>query len=365
MTRSAGSSADVLRPDDREDLLAALRAIGAAEGIVDFGMRTCREMLRLVPGVSASYNEVSAAADRIAVVVYPDPGRDVINRFAGILERNLHDSPIVQQFDKVGEGEVVTWTDLDPDGAIFKTTLYREFYRPLGIHNQIAFMLPAPPGISVVLAVNGDGRTFERREHALLAELRLHLVNIYRLVSYAEAARQHDVALADDGWSVVLVNDDGIVLESNELAVAIGAAAGIDLGVGASLAGGALWAELAGSRVDMWAVSRPAGPTTLPQSEVPFEARLLRSAIGPHVVWLREPVRVTLQDAIELGLTPRQAQIALLLVDGLTNDQIARRLSISRGTVRKHLEVVFVRLDVPSRAAAVGKLQARARGRQR
>src|SRR6185369_10758083 len=123
--------------------------------------------------------------------------------------------------------------------------------------------------------------------------------------SHAEAARQRDAALADDGWSVVLVDDDGTVLESNEVATAIGRGSGIDLGVGDSLAGGALWAEISGGRVDLWAVSRPAGPRKVPNAHVPFEARLLRSSVGPHVLWIREPNRITAEDAMTLGLTAR------------------------------------------------------------
>jgi DNA-binding CsgD family transcriptional regulator len=103
-------------------------------------------------------------------------------------------------------------------------------------------------------------------------------------------------------------------------------------------------------------------PTPMP-SLAAFEARLLRSRVGPHLLWIREPSRVTEEDATALGLTRRQAQIALLLVDGLTNEQIAKRLGIAPGTVRKHLEGVFERMGVPSRAAAVGRLQARAGNR--
>jgi len=41
---------------------------------------------------------------------------------------------------------------------------------------------------------------------------------------------------------------------------------------------------------------------------------------------------------------------------GYSNYQIARRLGLSEGTVRKHLENAFNRLGVTSRAAAVAAL---------
>ena len=42
-----------------------------------------------------------------------------------------------------------------------------------------------------------------------------------------------------------------------------------------------------------------------------------------------------------------------LIAIGHTNDQAARKLGISPRTIRKHLEGVFAKADVPSRAAAV------------
>jgi DNA-binding NarL/FixJ family response regulator len=52
-------------------------------------------------------------------------------------------------------------------------------------------------------------------------------------------------------------------------------------------------------------------------------------------------------------LTPRQKDLLRLLAAGHTNTQIARRLGISEGTVRSHLEDIYERLNVSSRTAAV------------
>ena len=52
-------------------------------------------------------------------------------------------------------------------------------------------------------------------------------------------------------------------------------------------------------------------------------------------------------------LTPRQRQLLDLVAAGHTNAQIARRLGIAEGTVRKHLENISRRLGVSSRTAAV------------
>jgi DNA-binding CsgD family transcriptional regulator len=52
-------------------------------------------------------------------------------------------------------------------------------------------------------------------------------------------------------------------------------------------------------------------------------------------------------------LTPRQKDLLHLLAAGHTNAQIARRLGLSEGTVRTHLENIYTRLQVSSRTAAV------------
>lgn len=342
-------------PSRDDQLLESLRIIGEADGIVDFATRCCRELLRLVPGLSASYNEANPAARRNFTILEPPVDPEAHARYAEVFRRHMLENPIVRHFETTGEGGVTSWSDLDPSGKFFRTTLYRELYAPRGIRSEIAFLLPAPPGIQVALAVNRDGTEFSAEERALLAELRVHLINIYRLVSHAEAGRRRDAALADDGWSVVLVDDSGTVLESNEVAEAIGRAAGVDLSVGARL--DSLWSAISGSLGDRWAISRSTAPVRM-NGDAPFEARLVRSPVGPHVLWLREPRRLTEKDVEALGLTTRQAQVALLLVDGCTNATIAKRLQLAPSTVRRHMEAIFDRLGVRSRAAVVGRLQA-------
>jgi len=57
--------------------------------------------------------------------------------------------------------------------------------------------------------------------------------------------------------------------------------------------------------------------------------------------------------ANEPTLTAREREILALLADGLANKQIAGRLGISTNTVKTHLELLFDKLGVSSRAEAV------------
>jgi DNA-binding CsgD family transcriptional regulator len=55
---------------------------------------------------------------------------------------------------------------------------------------------------------------------------------------------------------------------------------------------------------------------------------------------------------VDPGLTPREREIVFLVAAGKTNAQIAAELWVTPSTVKKHLENVYQKLGVSSRAAA-------------
>ena len=57
----------------------------------------------------------------------------------------------------------------------------------------------------------------------------------------------------------------------------------------------------------------------------------------------------------QAGLTTREAEMLMLLAEGLSNKEIAQRANISAGTVRIHLENMFKKLHVRNRTEAAVK----------
>jgi DNA-binding CsgD family transcriptional regulator len=79
--------------------------------------------------------------------------------------------------------------------------------------------------------------------------------------------------------------------------------------------------------------------------------RAVLRLLGPH---LRQAYQdAELRRRVRPELTARQWDLLRLVAAGHTNTQIGRRLGISEGTVRKHLENIYGRLGVSSRTAAV------------
>ena len=79
--------------------------------------------------------------------------------------------------------------------------------------------------------------------------------------------------------------------------------------------------------------------------------RAVLTLLGPHLDRAYLDVQRRCHPAPQL--TPRQTGLLHLVAAGYTNSQIARRLGISDGTVRTHLENIYERLQVTSRTAAV------------
>jgi two-component system nitrate/nitrite response regulator NarL len=55
----------------------------------------------------------------------------------------------------------------------------------------------------------------------------------------------------------------------------------------------------------------------------------------------------------DMGLTPRQMDVFRLVIEGKSNKLIARELGVSDSTVKTHVQAIFERLDISSRAQAV------------
>jgi DNA-binding CsgD family transcriptional regulator len=72
--------------------------------------------------------------------------------------------------------------------------------------------------------------------------------------------------------------------------------------------------------------------------------------LRPHLEAALRRVRVH-DPLAQLELTGRQREIAVLVGEGLTNEEIAQRLGIAAATVKKHLEHVYAEIGIPNRAA--------------
>jgi DNA-binding NarL/FixJ family response regulator len=75
-------------------------------------------------------------------------------------------------------------------------------------------------------------------------------------------------------------------------------------------------------------------------------------ALGAPVILARERAEL----ALPAGLTPRQAEVARALAEGLSTKSIARRLGISPGTAKDHVAAVMAAIGARRRAEVAARL---------
>jgi NarL family two-component system response regulator LiaR len=76
-----------------------------------------------------------------------------------------------------------------------------------------------------------------------------------------------------------------------------------------------------------------------------------RGTLSPEVT--RDLISTEEQPKIGDDLTPRELEVLALMVAGLTNPEIADRLTISRATASSHVSHILQKLEVANRAEAI------------
>lgn len=104
----------------------------------------------------------------------------------------------------------------------------------------------------------------------------------------------------------------------------------------------------------------PGGWACLPPDATPAEliAAVHAAAAGLTTLpppWLSPPAGDDPPDPGDVTLTPRERDVLALLAEGLSNKRAARDLSVSESTVKFHVQALYSKLGVQSRAGAVAR----------
>src|SRR5712691_3144745 len=133
----------------------------------------------LVPSEINAYNEVDLRTQRNDVV-YDRPEAIKLPDGDRIFERHIPEHPLIA-YSKAKRGHgAVKISDLLSTTEFHRLGLYNEFFRLIGIEDQMVVSLPSPRPVVVGIALNRARRNFSGRDRLLLNVAYPHLLQAYR-----------------------------------------------------------------------------------------------------------------------------------------------------------------------------------------
>jgi|tagenome__1003787_1003787.scaffolds.fasta_scaffold20984990_2 DNA-binding CsgD family transcriptional regulator len=304
-----------------------------------FPPRFLRKLAGLIGTSAAAYSVLDRPNERLVQAIFWCEGDEFVE---GPSEetgepywRLRHSHPLCSYRERTGDWTTAhTVSEFASQRAFRRTPVWDELYRYEGVNYWLDLGLPPQKGVTRVFVFTQAARDFGERERVLLQLLEPHLERRAREVeSRAEAVNALAAAeeAGDQAHDIVLATAQGTIEfgspRSRELLRRY-------LGV----ANGAVPAAI----LD--------GTTVLPGAS----ARLtIRAACAGDLVVLL----LAEDDARTEQLTPRQHEVLAGVAAGLTDAEIAEGLGVARGTVGKHLEAIYERLDVHNRTSAAALLR--------
>ena len=319
-------------------LETALGILYAATSLRSLQLRVMRAAAALVGNQWVSYNEASALGGGDGFSLNTDEAPMKLHK---ILHALWHEHPTVHPARRVGRAGALTFTDCLERGEVERLPIYNEYYRVLGVKDQLVLFLDPGDRLLRCISISRDRANFAERERALVDLLRPHFDRAARHVSLLEHLTAREAVLVLTGEGVIEFVSDRAGRELRDACGPIG-------GEGA-LAPSALRRWL---RAQLAAPLLPPVPLHLPVSDGVLVLRLATRAEGRCTIVVQR-TRGDVRQEPWRRLTPREREILGWVGAGKSNPEIAAILQMSRRTVEKHMERVLAKLSLESRTQAI------------
>lgn len=300
------------------------------------------EVRTLIPGSTVNFNEVDPERGIAMTVAIPERlmAPETVSRYLELRD----DHAAVVRIRSGGDAPIAISDVVDRE-TFAASALYRELFVGLGMLDQLIIPLEHPLA-TVSIGIGRADWGFSDGEHETARLLQRCVSAALGLQLRLEARRTSSVltgrTLARHGATVLLSDRHGRLTDLD----------GDPADPGAPL-GEAIRAAVGRAR---GATQRPVETVVEDAERGRLTVRVLPPAAGGAlwpVVVLGERTAFTRDDLLDLGLTPRRAEVMALILNGETNAGAARRLGISPRTVEKHVEGAYQDLGARTRTEAL------------
>lgn len=315
---------------DATDLGRVARFLGevaAIEGDEPFPPEFLAALRQLVPCDGVSFNELDRVR-QVGLAHVEEPAWEGTEPEVTYWEiRREH--PVCHHHEETGDFRALKLSDFMTRRELRRSRIYHEWFRPGGVEHELSVGLDSPLWhTKVFLFDRGAGRDFAERDKAVLDALRPQLAARYEAAQTRTGLRDILLLLEQADACVVLLDNADRIAFATEAATEV-------LGRYFGRRDGRM-----PETVTCWLRAATGEPLTVEDDD----GSLVVRAVGDALLLEERPAAPR--------LTPREREILELVADGLTNGEIAERLWLSPGTVRRHLENVYEKLGVHTRTAA-------------
>ncbi len=225
---------------------------------------------------------------------------------------------------------------------------------------MMSVTLPAPAPKIFALAFGDPDKDFSETDRLIMNRIRPHLSQIWRSVRDQDRLRaladiSHEM-VAEQGWGAILLSDPPEELIPGSL-VALYRHFGRPSRQSHFPGRVDRWLAAQRSEAQQESALRLFRPLSIRLDQSRMVLRYLPPGRSrPDAIVIDAPSATGARDLEVLGLTPREAEVAHSVMTGVSNKEIAERLGVAPGTVRKHLDNVYTKLGVHSRTALTALL---------
>lgn len=350
-----------LSTDRYRQLLACVRALSRLENVEYFHTHATQQLAQLLgQGWVGSDIIAFEPVEFVDGVVWDEVTPAMHEVFAA----HLASHPFFAYLQALRQNDLVTIDRIGGEKVFQDCALYEGVYHPLEITHQVSMGHVIGPRHRMVLTFSRDA-AYSEAECELIRQLSPHYLNAYQNWQALKSLEREPSWLVEGmetlGDALIIVKGNAKPLRWTKRSEQL---------VNTYFPGTRRGANELPRTLSRWlkshlptdlALFHSPAPLIIPGEggSVALSIRLLRLAHAEGFLLILEQCR-SLPSLEQLkarfGLTPKRAEVLHLLAKGMDNRAIAEQLSISVGTVRKHLELIYRALGVSSRAEAVGKV---------
>jgi DNA-binding CsgD family transcriptional regulator len=284
----------------------------------------------------------------------PDPAH-----YVGMLSRYVHQHPLIMHFHHTKAESAQMITDFVPMRTFQKTALYNEFYRPLKIPYLLSMAVKAGSDLTITISRHQENRDFRETNRTIFNVLRPHLKQaLENALAVTQMQNQLSVmnqVMEEGRQALISVTESGHIRFVTPYAQRLLKQYGLQTRSGFDQLPTRLrdWLIHYQRQLDRSDDVTPELQPLLVQGELGcLTIRLI--VRGSQYLLILEERRAApvAKQFVSLGLSTRESEILGWVTQGKTNPEIGMILGISRRTVQKHLERIYMKLGVENRTAA-------------